>query len=108
VYSVTAYAVARRSREYGIRLALGERPSSIGRRALRTALLPAIIGLLGGVAIAVSFATWIDSFLYGVKGADPATLAGSAAALLLLALAAGASSARRAATIDPVTTLAQE
>jgi predicted permease len=108
VYSVTAYAVARRSREYGIRLALGERPASIGLRALRTALVPAIVGLVGGLAIAISFATWIDSFLYGVKGADPATLIGAAAALILLALAAGASSARRAATIDPVVTLAQE
>jgi putative ABC transport system permease protein len=108
VYSVTAYAVARRTREYGIRLALGERPASIGVRALRTALLPAIVGLLSGVAIALSSAQWIDSFLYGVKGADPMTLSASAAALMLLAVAAGASSARRAATIDPVLTLAQE
>jgi putative ABC transport system permease protein len=108
VYSVTAYAVARRAREYGIRLALGERPSSIGLRALRTALVPAIVGLIGGAAIAILSAKWIESFLYGVKGTDPVTLSVSAAALVLLALAAGASSARRAATIDPVVTLAQE
>jgi predicted permease len=108
VYSVTAYAVARRAREYGIRLALGERPASIGVRALRTALIPAVVGLLVGVAIAVFSAAWIESFLYNVRGADPATLSASAAALVALALAAGASSARRAATIDPVATLAQE
>ena len=109
VYSVTAYTVARRAREYGIRLALGEGPASIGARALRTALLPAVVGLLGGAAIALTSATWIDSFLYGgIKGADPVTLSASAAALLLVALAAGASSARRAATIDPVVTLAQD
>ena len=107
-YSVTAYAVAYRTREYGIRMALGEQPSSIARRALSTAVGPALIGVLAGCAIALGTSQWIEAFLYEVRPLDAATLAGAGAALLALALLAGTSSARRATTIAPSRTLTAE
>jgi putative ABC transport system permease protein len=107
-YSVTAYAVAYRTREYGIRMALGEQPASIARRALATALVPSALGVIAGGAIAVATSKWIEAFLYEVQPLDAITLTGAAAALLLLALLAGTSSARRAATIDPSRTLTAE
>ena len=100
-YSVTAYAVTLRTREYGIRLALGEQPRSIGGRALAAALVPSALGICGGTLIAFAGAQWIDSFLYQVKALDWMTMTASATSLLLFALLAGASSARRAATLDP-------
>jgi predicted permease len=107
-YSVTAYAVAWRTREYGIRMALGEQPASIARRALATAIVPSLLGVLAGCAIAVGTATWIEAFLYEVRPLEAMTLTGTAAALLILAFLAATSSARRAATIDPSRTLTAE
>ena len=107
-YSVTAYAVASREREYGIRMALGEQPASIGRRALATAIVPSGLGVLAGCAIALTTSKWIDAFLYEVQPIDAITLTGAAVALLILAFLAGTSSARRAATIDPSRTLTAE
>jgi putative ABC transport system permease protein len=63
-YSVTAYSVSRRTREYGIRLALGEQPISIWRRALSAGAGPAIAGVVLGAAISWSTARWLESFLY--------------------------------------------
>jgi predicted permease len=107
-YSVTAYAVAYRTREYGIRMALGEQPASIARRALATAVVPSLLGVLAGCAIAVGTSRWIEAFLYEVRPLEAMTLTGAAATLLVLALLAGTSSARRAATIDPSRTLTAE
>jgi predicted permease len=107
-YTVTAYAVAQRTREYGIRLALGERPVSIGRRALNSALVPSLIGVMAGCAIALATSRWTESFLYQVKAADHIALAGAAGTLILLSIVAGAASARRAAGIDPSRTLIPE
>jgi ABC-type antimicrobial peptide transport system permease subunit len=107
-YSVTAYAVAYRTREYGIRMALGEQPASIARRALATAIVPSLLGVLTGSAIALATSRWIEVFLYEVRPLEAMTLTGAATTLLLLALLAGTSSARRAATIDPSRTLTAE
>ena len=107
-YTVTAYAVAQRTREYGIRLALGETPASIGRRALASALVPSLVGILAGCGIALSTARWIESFLYQVKATEALTLGGAAATLILLSIGAGMSSARRASRIHPAVTLAAE
>jgi putative ABC transport system permease protein len=107
-YSVTAFSVARRSREYGIRLALGERPSSVGRRAVVTAILPAAIGIVAGIAITLAGAEWVQTFLYGVTAADTPTIAGTTALLLLIAVISASPSARRAASIDPVLALLRD
>jgi putative ABC transport system permease protein len=107
-YSITAFSVARRSREYGIRLALGERPSSVGRRAIVTAMLPAAIGIVAGIGITLAGAQWVQTFLYGVTAADAATIIGTAAILLVIAVMSAAPSARRAASIDPVLALLRD
>jgi putative ABC transport system permease protein len=107
-YSVTAYSVSRRTREYGIRLALGERPISIWRRALSAGVGPAIAGVVLGAAISWSTARWLESFLYQVSARDATTLAATAGALILLALLSAASSARRAATLDPARILSTD
>lgn len=104
-YSVTAYAVARRTREYGIRLALGERPASIRRRALWGALLPAITGLCAGCAASLASASLLDAFLYDVSARDPRAVAAGCSALLAMAALAAATAARKAAHLDPVTAL---
>lgn len=107
-YSVTAFSVARRSREYGIRLALGERPASVGRRALTTAVLPATLGVMTGIGITLAGARWVQTFLYGVSASDLATIVGTTLVLMAIAVTAAWPSARRAATIDPVLALGTE
>jgi predicted permease len=107
-YSVTAFSVARRSREYGMRLALGERPSSVGRRAIVTAILPAALGIAAGMAITLAGAQRVQTFLYGVTAADPATIMGTTAILLVIAVLSASPSARRAASIDPVLALLRD
>jgi putative ABC transport system permease protein len=107
-YSVTAFSVARRIREYGIRLALGETPASVGRRALATAFLPAALGVMAGGAITLTGARWVQTFLYGVSASDVTTITGTALVLIAIALIAAWPCARRAATIDPVLALSTE
>jgi predicted permease len=107
-YSVTAYAVARRTREYGIRLALGERPRAVCRRALRTAVSPAIAGLVLGTGASLAGARFLQGFLHEVDAADAGTLAIGGAILLAIATAAAAMSARRAAHVDPIVALRAE
>jgi hypothetical protein len=107
-YSVTAYNVARRRREYGIRLALGERPASIWRRAMVATGAPACVGCLAGIAGSLALARWIESFLYRVSPSDAPTLALATAFVLLIAFAAGSSSARRASRVNPATALIEQ
>jgi putative ABC transport system permease protein len=107
-YSITAFSVARRTREYGIRIALGERPRSVGRRALAAAGVPAAAGIVTGAAASLAGAWWIQSFLYGVSASAPSTLIGTAVLLFIIAMAAAVPSARRAAAIDPVLALGAE
>lgn len=105
VYGVTAYGVARRTHEIGLRIALGAEPAAIGRSVLLAALGLAALGLAIGVAAALAGGRLIAAQLHGVSSRDPATYA--AVALLVLAAAAAASSfaARRAARLDPVAAL---
>ena len=104
-YSVTAFAVTARAREFGVRLALGERPRSIAGRAIWTAAGPSLWGIALGAVVTVPAGRWLDAFLYNVKAHDPATLSAVAALLTLLSLAAAARSAIVAARADPVNTL---
>ena len=107
-YSVTAYVVAQRSREFGIRLALGERPVSIGRRALTSAVVPSVLGVCAGSMVAMWSSRWVESFLYGVRPVEPLAMLGTGLGLIILALFSGASSARRAARINPASSLSVE
>jgi ABC-type antimicrobial peptide transport system permease subunit len=107
-YSVTAMSVARRTREFGVRMALGEGRALIWRRAVCTAVAPACAGLIAGAFGAWTGAQLLESFVFEVSPRDPATLAASALALLSVATAAAAISARRAARVDPLIALRTE
>jgi putative ABC transport system permease protein len=108
VYGVVSFAVARRTREIGVRMALGARPRSIARMVLARGLWLATAGLVLGLLGAFAMTRLLRSLLVGVEPADPATFAGVAVALLAVALAAVWAPARRAAGLDPVTALRHE
>jgi putative ABC transport system permease protein len=105
IAGVVSYVVAQRTQEIGVRMALGADAGAVIRLVLRGAMTPVAIGLtLGGAAI-VPLTGAIQSFLFGVKAADPIALAAGAAALLLAATAAAYVPARRATRIDPLLAL---
>jgi predicted permease len=108
LYGVIAYAVARRTREIGIRMALGATRGRVVQLVLREVAGFATVGIGIGVAAAVAGGRWVESELFGVRSADPVVLAGAAAALALVALAAGGLPARRAARLDPMAALRHE
>ena len=101
LYGVIAYSVARRTREIGIRMALGATQSSVLRAVMRQGLVVAAIGLVAGGPFAVIAARRIASTLYGIGTGDP--LSWSVAALVRLAVAALANlvPALRAARVHP-------
>lgn len=107
VYGVLAYAVARRTRELGIRMALGAAARDVLGLVLRRALGLAAAGLVLGLAGALAFGRLLAGLLYGVGPADPATLAAVSAFVLLLALVAALLPGRRAARVEPSTALRQ-
>ena len=105
LYGVIAYSVSRRSREIGIRMALGAQTGSVYRLILREAAKLTILGTTIGLAGAIAAATLMRNLLFGVRAWDLATLAGVAAVLSTAALAASFLPARRAAAVDPVEAL---
>jgi putative ABC transport system permease protein len=113
LYAVMAYHVARRTREIGLRMALGATAPAILRATLRRGLALAAGGLAAGLLVALGAARLLGSLLYGtllygVKPADPLTFAGVAGLLLAVALAASYIPARRATRVDPMTALRYE
>jgi len=105
IYGVTAYSVAQRSREIGVRMALGARRSDVSRLVLRQGLALAGVGVAVGLAVAVAFTRFLSALLYGVAPLDLPTFTAAALGAALLALAASWFPARRAARVDPVETL---
>jgi len=108
IHGVMSYFVARRSRDIGIRMALGATRRHVLGLVLRAALVLAGAGVAFGVAGSVVAGEFFRSLLFGVQPGDPATLAASAVLLLATALAAAAVPAYRAARVDPVVALRQE
>jgi predicted permease len=108
IYGVTSYAVARRTREIGIRIALGADSGRVVGLVLRQGLLLTAIGSLVGLAVAAAASQAIESLLFGVPGIDPLTFTATAALFTLVALAATLVPARRAAAVDPMRALRQE
>jgi hypothetical protein len=108
VYGVLAYAVARRRREVGIRLALGAEPKALKWLFVRRGLLLLSIGIGAGLALASGLSRWVASLLFGLTPLDPLTYL-MVAALICLAVTAGSYiPARRAASVDPIETLRSE
>jgi len=108
IYGVLAYLVAQRTREIGIRVALGSTRASILQLVLREGLQLVVVGLLLGIVGAVSMQKAIASEIYGVRPLDPLVLASVMALLAVVALAACAVPARRAMRVDPIVALRSE
>jgi putative ABC transport system permease protein len=108
LYGLIAYSVAQRTRELGIRLALGAHPLQIFRLVMRQALAAALAGVLLGAAGALGVTRVIQSLLFDVSAADPRTLVASGAVFLAIAVLASYLPARQAARLDPSDTLRYE
>jgi ABC-type antimicrobial peptide transport system permease subunit len=108
LYGVMAYAVARRTNEIGIRMALGaDRAQVLGMILGEVALLVAA-GIAVGLPVALAAARLISGQLYGLKPADPVTIAGAILLLTAVAALAGYIPARRATKVDPLLALRHE
>jgi ABC-type antimicrobial peptide transport system permease subunit len=108
VYGVAACAAAQRTVEFGVRVALGARPSDILRLVLTQSAALIAGGLVVGIAGALAFARWMESLLFEVRPHDPATLGAVSLLLVAVAMVASYVPARRAARIDPADALRAE
>ncbi len=108
IYGVVAFLVALRTREIGLRLALGAQPSDVRKMVVGRALVDAVIGVVVGVAGAVALTRELSTLLYSVKPTDPISLLSAGALLLLTAMVASWIPARRAARLDPAIALRDE
>jgi predicted permease len=105
LYGVSAFAVARRTREIGVRMALGARPAQVMRMVLVQGARPALVGSALGLVLALGLSRFMGSLLYGVAPADPPSLVGAALVIGSAAFLACLVPARRATRIDPMTAL---
>jgi predicted permease len=108
VYGVMAFAVAQRTREIGIRMALGAERREIFRLVVRQGMVLTAVGCAVGLAAAVVLTRFLTSLLYGVSPTDPWTIAAVLLVLAVTALAACYLPARRAMRVDPMTALRHE
>jgi predicted permease len=108
LYGTMAYTVARRTREIGIRMALGARRRLVIWMVLREVCVLAALGLAIGVPTALGTSRLIESFLFGTEPNDPRALAFAVAILVCAALVAGYGPARRASRVDPMIALRHE
>ena len=105
IYGLLAYMVGQRSREIGVRMALGARRVDILKLILGKGFVLAVIGIIAGVVFAFSGASAMASLLYGVRPHDPAVFMAVPFLLLMVAILASYIPARRATKVDPVTAL---
>jgi putative ABC transport system permease protein len=108
IYGVISYSVAERTREIGVRSALGATRGDIARLILRSGLATVVAGLAGGCLMALGLTRYLQSSLFGVGAADPLTFSGVIVALFGVTLAAQALPAARATRVDPVVALRQD
>jgi len=108
IYGIMSYAVSRRTREIGIRMALGAQASHVVRLTIRQGMTPVLIGVAIGLTAALGLTQLAKNMLFGVSAADPLTYVGVAALLISVALLACYVPARRAAKVDPLVALRSE
>jgi putative ABC transport system permease protein len=108
IYGVMAYAVTQRTREIGIRMALGATSSSVLTLVVKQALILVFIGLILGIGGAIGLTRFIADELYGVKPTDPATFIAVSAGLVVVAVLASLIPTRRAVSVDPTIALRHE
>ena len=105
LYGLLSYEVSRRTREIGIRMALGADRGDLIQMVVRQGIALAGVGTAAGVAAAIAIGHLLSKLLFGVKPTDPITLAAVVVLLLAVALAAAFIPARRATTVDPMIAL---
>jgi len=108
IYGVLSYLVSRRTREIGIRMAIGARRPDVVKMVLGNGLALALIGITGGLILSFGLTRLLRGLLYGVTPADPWTFGAVAGALGVVALVASAAPAWRASRVDPVLALKSE
>jgi predicted permease len=108
LYGVTAFTVARRTSEIGIRMALGAERRGVIAMVMRGAVVQIMVGLAIGIPVALVCVRFVTAQLYEITKADPSVLAGAIATLAAAACVAGIIPARRAASIDPAQALRSE
>ena len=108
IYGVISYSVAQRTREIGIRMALGAEHAEVRRMFVRHGLLLTAVGLALGFGVAAALTRWMSSLLFGVTAMDPVTYAAVGLVLTSATLLASYMPARRATVIDPARALRAE
>jgi putative ABC transport system permease protein len=108
IYGVIAYSVAHRTREIGVRVALGARPQDVGRMVLHEGVLLAVSGIAIGLAGSFALTRILRSLLFETTPTDAATLASVAGASFCVVVLATLLPARRAARVDPIVALRHE
>ncbi|MGB6822955.1 MAG: ABC transporter permease, partial [Candidatus Acidiferrales bacterium] len=108
LYGLLSYEVARRTREIGIRMALGAQQKDVLRLVVGQGILLAVVGAAVGIGVAVGVTRYLESMLFNVHANDPVTMIGVAVLLTLVALAACYIPARRATRVDPMVALRYE
>src|SRR5262249_5481329 len=105
IYGVISYSVAQRTREMGIRIALGARAEDVLRLMMRQAVRLCVIGVIIGSLLGLGLTHVMESLLYGVSAHDPRVFVFTPLALVAVALVAAAVPARRATRVDPLVAL---
>ena len=108
LYGLMAYSVARRTKELGIRMALGAQRRRVIAMVVKGAIRLVIVGIALGLPSAWLASRWVESMLFGLTPNDPATIAAAAMTLVIAALLAAYIPARRASRVDPMTALRHE
>ena len=108
IYGVVSYAVAQRTREIGVRMALGARQNDVLKMVIGRGLIPAALGVVTGLAGSLAATRYLRSQLYGVTPTDPATFAAVSALFVAVTVLASYIPARRATKVDPSVALRYE
>ena len=107
LYGILSSSVAERTRELGVRIALGAQPKRVRRMVVMQGMRVVAVGLVVGVIVVLFGARVLDSLLYDVRSLDPITLLATSLLMLLVGIAACWIPAYRASAVDPARTLAQ-